>query len=111
MDNQSTRPQKTELPELLPMADQPEPPTKSNQSELLPKTEQDELLPLSDHSELPPKTQLPPLTDQSVRPAQKGKQVLQEQRQVPPAPHVHGTPRSEERRVGKECRSRWSPYH
>src|SRR3712207_7275835 len=29
--------------------------------------------------------------------------------------HVHGElgglPRSEERRVGKECRSRWSPYH
>src|SRR3712207_3683941 len=24
---------------------------------------------------------------------------------------VEGTPRSEERRVGKECRSRWSPYH
>src|SRR2546426_5443481 len=24
-------------------------------------------------------------------------------------PWVHG--RSEERRVGKECRSRWSPYH
>src|SRR3989441_2256558 len=27
---------------------------------------------------------------------------------------VHGLPketRSEERRVGKECRSRWSPYH
>src|SRR5687767_299996 len=23
----------------------------------------------------------------------------------------HGTSRSEERRVGKECRSRWSPYH
>ena len=23
----------------------------------------------------------------------------------------HNTPRSEERRVGKECRSRWSPYH
>ena len=22
-----------------------------------------------------------------------------------------GTARSEERRVGKECRSRWSPYH
>ena len=21
------------------------------------------------------------------------------------------SPRSEERRVGKECRSRWSPYH
>src|SRR5256886_16798934 len=24
---------------------------------------------------------------------------------------VHGMDRSEERRVGKECRSRWSPYH
>src|SRR5256885_16513577 len=24
---------------------------------------------------------------------------------------VEGTIRSEERRVGKECRSRWSPYH
>src|SRR2546427_3730280 len=23
----------------------------------------------------------------------------------------HGRARSEERRVGKECRSRWSPYH
>ena len=23
----------------------------------------------------------------------------------------HGSSRSEERRVGKECRSRWSPYH
>ena len=24
---------------------------------------------------------------------------------------ARGTGRSEERRVGKECRSRWSPYH
>src|SRR5687768_7951552 len=24
---------------------------------------------------------------------------------------LNGVPRSEERRVGKECRSRWSPYH
>ena len=24
---------------------------------------------------------------------------------------IESTPRSEERRVGKECRSRWSPYH
>src|SRR3712207_105494 len=24
---------------------------------------------------------------------------------------VYAQPRSEERRVGKECRSRWSPYH
>src|SRR2546430_13369741 len=31
----------------------------------------------------------------------------------PPAPVVvsDAYPRSEERRVGKECRSRWSPYH
>src|SRR3712207_4242990 len=37
-----------------------------------------------------------------------------------PVDHLHGhvaalflepDPRSEERRVGKECRSRWSPYH
>src|SRR5256885_4716329 len=30
-----------------------------------------------------------------------------------PAIELHrvGTGRSEERRVGKECRSRWSPYH
>ena len=27
------------------------------------------------------------------------------------APGMHTTHRSEERRVGKECRSRWSPYH
>src|SRR6266436_3516866 len=26
-------------------------------------------------------------------------------------PGGQGAPRSEERRVGKECRSRWSPYH
>ena len=24
---------------------------------------------------------------------------------------AHASMRSEERRVGKECRSRWSPYH
>src|SRR2546429_5132776 len=28
-----------------------------------------------------------------------------------PAERVRPDPRSEERRVGKECRSRWSPYH
>src|SRR3989441_13169179 len=28
-----------------------------------------------------------------------------------PAPTGDGWERSEERRVGKECRSRWSPYH
>ena len=25
--------------------------------------------------------------------------------------HYYASTRSEERRVGKECRSRWSPYH
>ena len=27
------------------------------------------------------------------------------------AAQTHAAPRSEERRIGKECRSRWSPYH
>ena len=27
------------------------------------------------------------------------------------AAHIMAQARSEERRVGKECRSRWSPYH
>ena len=27
------------------------------------------------------------------------------------SPMYQKTTRSEERRVGKECRSRWSPYH
>ena len=27
------------------------------------------------------------------------------------AEQIHSRIRSEERRVGKECRSRWSPYH
>ena len=27
------------------------------------------------------------------------------------AKFIYGVLRSEERRVGKECRSRWSPYH
>ena len=29
----------------------------------------------------------------------------------PPREFIYATGRSEERRVGKECRSRWSPYH
>src|SRR2546422_2300076 len=29
----------------------------------------------------------------------------------PPSGELVRRPRSEERRVGKECRSRWSPYH
>src|SRR5256885_12505801 len=30
---------------------------------------------------------------------------------TPPGGGPSPAPRSEERRVGKECRSRWSPYH
>ena len=30
---------------------------------------------------------------------------------IKPLHHVCKNIRSEERRVGKECRSRWSPYH
>src|SRR5258708_39311478 len=37
------------------------------------------------------------------------KQALEGRAQFPEAHIVRG--RSEERRVGKECRSRWSPYH
>src|SRR3712207_1688320 len=33
-----------------------------------------------------------------------------EKRPIPPS-KLDGIVRSEERRVGKECRSRWSPYH
>ena len=36
------------------------------------------------------------------------KQVTVQITQEPPVIHAK---RSEERRVGKECRSRWSPYH
>src|SRR2546427_5413503 len=33
------------------------------------------------------------------------------ERSLPAAQHLRHDVRSEERRVGKECRSRWSPYH
>ena len=39
--------------------------------------------------------------------AQNKKMVLESGRTY----YVYTCPRSEERRVGKECRSRWSPYH
>ena len=40
----------------------------------------------------------------------KGKRIEQPKAAVP-APDGMLSKRSEERRVGKECRSRWSPYH
>ena len=37
--------------------------------------------------------------------------VEEHKQNSPVADHAAGLIRSEERRVGKECRSRWSPYH
>ena len=37
------------------------------------------------------------------------KDILNAQHKIPAT--LMDYPRSEERRVGKECRSRWSPYH
>src|SRR2546425_11905129 len=45
-------------------------------------------------------------------PVQRGSMMSEFPAQPPPtAQSVLWRPRSEERRVGKECRSRWSPYH
>ena len=49
----------------------------------------------------------PPPDAQIVRPAVPAPQLLQVAQRLPKNLHL----RSEERRVGKECRSRWSPYH
>ena len=38
-------------------------------------------------------------------------EVLKHQPMVEKYARENGISRSEERRVGKECRSRWSPYH
>ena len=37
--------------------------------------------------------------------------VFEENENIPAVGKITVKPRSEERRVGKECRSRWSPYH
>src|SRR3989449_10249532 len=37
--------------------------------------------------------------------------TMQRAGNYPVPPGASDIPRSEERRVGKECRSRWSPYH
>src|SRR3712207_8638609 len=39
------------------------------------------------------------------------KPVSRNRRELDGATEPEGRRRSEERRVGKECRSRWSPYH
>ena len=40
-----------------------------------------------------------------------GRQALAEGLGILEIASMHHHARSEERRVGKECRSRWSPYH
>jgi len=42
-----------------------------------------------------------------LHPTPKGRRVLERAREL----RLSVLERSEERRVGKECRSRWSPYH
>ena len=39
------------------------------------------------------------------------RKAWQEMKRLNPAYYEERQLRSEERRVGKECRSRWSPYH
>ena len=41
----------------------------------------------------------------------EGQTSCEEERELRSFFTQENVPRSEERRVGKECRSRWSPYH
>src|SRR2546426_9700720 len=54
----------------------------------------------------PPAPQQPRLLDR-VRAALRARHYSRRTEKA----YVHWIKRSEERRVGKECRSRWSPYH
>src|SRR3712207_3942572 len=60
-----------------------------------------------------PSNNLDPLPALEVAPADTTHDgVTDEDRELDTfVPDSANTPRSEERRVGKECRSRWSPYH
>src|ERR1035441_269580 len=44
-------------------------------------------------------------------PLQSGRVFRENLKRFESQPSAHDVQRSEERRVGKECRSRWSPYH
>ena len=46
-----------------------------------------------------------------MQPQMPGQQPIGMPPQQPAGPYPPQQQRSEERRVGKECRSRWSPYH
>src|SRR5260370_42561488 len=81
------------------------------------------VLPLTAQVSLGQQRAIPSITDQSVPgqsvpgrsvPGQSGQSISEQKKAVV---FIFGTihplnpDRSEERRVGKECRSRWSPYH
>ena len=58
--------------------------------------------------------QEPPWTVDELVAAKAGRRVVLRTDVLPdllPVPGKGEVLRSEERRVGKECRSRWSPYH
>ena len=48
---------------------------------------------------------------QNHLPHDHGQTIEQELEHMPSVENFQTVARSEERRVGKECRSRWSPYH
>src|SRR2546427_10443916 len=53
----------------------------------------------------------PPRTEGAVPPAKREGEAAQPLRGLSRCLRSSCDTRSEERRVGKECRSRWSPYH
>src|SRR5256885_16263805 len=61
--------------------------------------------------------QVPPVPRVPIRDQVANSEALARQPELLVGPdaiqhrHLELGPRSEERRVGKECRSRWSPYH
>ena len=52
-----------------------------------------------------------PLVDEVIEKDAKYRECLKEVESLKAARNKLSKARSEERRVGKECRSRWSPYH
>ena len=63
------------------------------------------------HEAAPPKTES---QETPTTPAESETKAIPGETTTPQKPQAYETKaqlRSEERRVGKECRSRWSPYH
>ena len=51
------------------------------------------------------------LSNEEALITQSGYQKIEEELEYQGNEKIRSRSRSEERRVGKECRSRWSPYH